>query len=171
MSFKAEQSVQVKGMAMPGVIVSGPHSSPGADRWLVRKADGNVSLMKAADLTAMDARRELVASALFADLVSSRRAWDSLPETSKESYRKVADSVLKALDKDMPTKPGPLKAGDRIRILKDRHDGATVQEGDVLTVTVAPEGSGTFRTNAPRATYTSNWFFLHANEGIGWERA
>jgi len=164
MTFKAEQSVQVKGMTMPGTIVSGPHSSPGADRWLVRKADGNVSLMKAAELTAMDARREIVASTLYAR-ISGHRSWDSISASTRESYLRIADGILTALDK---VTPAPLKAGDRIRILKAMHDGADVRQGDELTVQTVTGRA--FHTDAPRARYTRRWYFLLSNEGIGWER-
>ncbi|MFC9191421.1 hypothetical protein [Streptomyces cyaneofuscatus] len=166
MTFKADETIQVKGMTMPGTILSGPHKSPGADRWLVRKADGNVSLMKAAELTAMDARREAVARSVY-EQMSGHRHWSTLTAVSREPYLRIADAILVALD--TPTEPGPLKAGDRIRILKTMHDGADVRQGDELTVKVVTDRS--FQTDAPRSYHSRRWYFLLSNEGIGWERA
>ncbi|MFJ4960969.1 hypothetical protein ACIP6P_00620 [Streptomyces sp. NPDC088729] len=170
MTFKADETVTVKGMTMPGTILSGPHKSPGADRWLVRKADGNVSLMKGVDITAMDARRETVARSLYAQM-SGISTWTSLTLSMQESYLRIADGILGALDK---TKPGPLKEGDSIRILADRVEGANVRKGDILTV-ISPNyyaNGKTFTTDAPRSSYsTRRWYFGHSGEGVTWERA
>lgn len=42
--LRVGDKVKFRGMAVPAEILSGPHKSPGGDRWLIRKADGNVTL-------------------------------------------------------------------------------------------------------------------------------
>jgi len=68
--------------------------------------------------------------------------------------------------------PGPLKAGDRVRILEDGHQRANVRVGDILTVG-AVYGER-FVTNAPNPWWPADnatWGFVITDEGIGWERA
>lgn len=66
--------------------------------------------------------------------------------------------------------PAGLKAGDRIRILKDSLASARVSAGDVLTVK-SVDPCGQFTTDAPtRIDGGDCWFFELSDEGTGWER-
>jgi len=164
--FKPEERVNYAGMRDPAIIVSGPHAYQAGVRWLVRLADGNVSLVREQRLSPLDDRRERVARIIRAGLTGND-VWERCSDTAKGSYRSLAGDVLAALDE--PAKPVPLAVGDRIRILKRGHFGASVRTGDVLTVTKleAPR----FYTEAPRSTYSSAWVFRLDTEGTGWERA
>jgi hypothetical protein len=79
--------------------------------------------------------------------------------------------VLAALeDAADAEKPGPLKTGDRIRILRSGLEFATVTAGDILTVTTV--GPLNFNTNAPTERgIHAYWTFALSGEGKGWERA
>lgn len=162
--FEANQKVKYSGMVMPATILSGPHASPGADRYLIEKADGNVSLVKFGELTAILSRRETVARMLHGG------RWDVLSPATKATYLRTADRVLAALD-DMPAeaKPAPLTAGDKIRIIKRNLDGADVCVGDILTVLSVR--SVWLTTNAPRSINVGmKWSISASGEGTGWER-
>ncbi|MCF3174775.1 hypothetical protein IPZ61_15765 [Streptomyces sioyaensis] len=167
MSYKAEQKVNYAGMAMPATIISGPHPTHGADRWLIRKADETVSLVKAAELSPILSRRDMVAKTICEAVSFSR--WDSATAMTHARYLRVADHVLAALAANNDTEVAPLAAGDRIRILKTGLEWATVTRGDILTV-MSVDG-GDFRTNAPHAPLGSQWTFAIKGEGKGWERA
>lgn len=56
--------VKVRGMAMPGEILSGPHKSPSGNRWLVTKADGNVTLLREAEFTRIVPREDQVSDVM-----------------------------------------------------------------------------------------------------------
>ncbi|MEU9560337.1 hypothetical protein [Streptomyces fumanus] len=173
MTYTVGEKVKYAKMRDAAEILSGPHASQnGTDRYLIKKADGNVSLVKVTELTAVDSRLDLVAETLH-------RALYGCGLRSKTSYsgRKmyvIADAVLYALDKDAPIKKGPLKKGDRIRITETGHNGASVDRGDILIVQDPDfHGDGSvFTTNAPKATsYSAKvWYFTHHSEGNGWER-
>ncbi|MFF7408684.1 hypothetical protein [Streptomyces lydicus] len=168
MSFKADQRVKFKGMEKPATIISGPHPTHGADRWLIRKADETVSLVKAAELTPILSRRDLVAKAICEGTTYTR--WDSATAMTRIRYLRAADGVLAALaTADDDANPAPLAAGDRIRILRSGLEWATVNRGDVLTVMSVDDID--FRTNAPSAPLGSQWTFALNGEGKGWERA
>ncbi|WP_328546774.1 hypothetical protein [Streptomyces platensis] len=166
--FKAEQKVKFNGMTMPATIISGPHPTHGADRWLIRKADETVSLVKTAELSPIRTRREVVAKAIYTG--SSYARWDAVSPSARTGYLMVADRVLAALAAaDADEKAVPLKSGDRIRILRSGLEFASVSRGDILTVMSV--GRDSFKTNAPAAPVGSQWSFALSNEGKGWERA
>jgi hypothetical protein len=56
--------VNYRGMTMPAEILSGPHKSPGAARYLIMKADGNVSLVPEQDLTRIVPRLDKIAGTM-----------------------------------------------------------------------------------------------------------
>ncbi|MFE3409432.1 hypothetical protein ACFXMT_14180 [Streptomyces mirabilis] len=166
MTFAAEQKVKYKGMVMPATIISGPHQSTGADRYLIRKADGNVSLAPVGMLTALLSRRETVARIMYSR--ANSRAWESTSEPVRRSYLRTADEILTALD-ELPDDAVPLAAGDMVRILRNGQDGARVTKGDVLTVRSVESTS--FTTNDIRGlSLLGKWVFQLAAEGVGWER-
>lgn len=63
-NHKPGAEVKYRGMTMPALVLSGPHKSPGNDRYLIRKADGNVSLVPATDLERIVPRLDQVAGTL-----------------------------------------------------------------------------------------------------------
>ncbi|WP_333731746.1 hypothetical protein [Streptomyces sp. IBSBF 3010] len=169
MTYTAEQKVKFIGMTMPATIISGPHPTHGADRWLIRKADGKVSLVKASELSPLLSRREAVAKVVYES--QTARRWEFTSSYARTGWLRVADKVLAALeDAADAEKPGPLKAGDRIRILRSGLEFASVTAGDILTVTAV---NGTrFNTNAPNERgIHAYWTFDLSGEGKGWERA
>lgn len=97
MTFKAEQRVSYKGMQMPAKVISGPHKSPGAGRYLIEKADGHVTLAREAELTALPSRREKLAIALWGKLSHSRVSWASAPDSAQRTYLEIADLALAEL--------------------------------------------------------------------------
>lgn len=66
--FEAGSKVAYRGMVMPAEILSGPHRSPGRSRYLIQKADGNVSLVSETDLTRVIPRKDQVANAIAVGL-------------------------------------------------------------------------------------------------------
>lgn len=165
MTFTEGQKVSYAGMAMPATIISGPHPSPGADRYLIRKADENVSLVKAGELSELLSRREVVARAI--NSVECPYGLYSLSPTGTRNLFRKVDAVLAALDAMPPE--APLAAGDSIRILKSGLDDAAVLAGDVLKVITV--GRSGFTTNAPSSPHVyASWSFNLADEGTGWER-
>lgn len=62
--FEIGAKVQYRGMRMPAEILSGPHPSPGRNRYLIRKADGNVSLVSVVDLERAVSRLDRVADTI-----------------------------------------------------------------------------------------------------------
>ncbi|MEW2302593.1 hypothetical protein AB0958_21915 [Streptomyces sp. NPDC006655] len=163
--FKVDQEVKYKGMEMPARIISGPHPTYGADRWLVRKADGKVTLAREADLTPILDTREKVAKAIYEGVSAYGYRWEIAGHATRAKYLAIADKVAKAV---APAPTRPLAVGDRIRILKSGLDWASVRRGDVLTVQRL-EDDKTFRTNAP-GYGRDTWVFKVDSEGTGWER-
>lgn len=170
--FEAGQRVKFTGMVMPATIISGPHPTEGADRWLIRKADENVSLVRERELTAVMDRRTAVAKALFERTGYGR--WEDASGPSRGGYLSMADAALAAADAHVD-EAAPLAAGDKIRILSHRLHGAQVDVGDVLTVMSIGladlDGEVGFQTNGPRSPLGGMWHFLLSDEGTGWERA
>jgi len=66
--FKAGDKVRFRGMQMPAEILSGPHKSQGNDRFLIKKADGNVSLVPRTQLQRVVTRIEQVSGTLAMNL-------------------------------------------------------------------------------------------------------
>ena len=165
--FKAGQKVTVAGMRDPGEIISGPHAGFAADRWLVRKADGNVSLLPAKFLAPQDDKRgryaDIISVAIYGTPMEHRGP------TMAEKLRAAADAIVAELDAPQAKS---LAKGDKIRILANRYEGAKVLTGDVLTVQATDEDDDgqTFTTNAPRSSFSHEWYFSHSGEGTGWER-
>ncbi|MDX2590970.1 hypothetical protein PV343_01350 [Streptomyces sp. WI03-4A] len=160
--FKVDQQVMYKHMTMPATILSGPHPTHGRDRWLIRKADGKVSLVPQTDLAEITERRDLAAKAIYDSLGGSYGyTWRTVSIATKRRYLLAADAVLKALD----SKP-PLAVGDRIRILKRNAQYATVSVGEVFTV----NGVNTERVSVKRRDSTGSWSFRMNTEGVDWER-
>lgn len=157
--FTAGQAVNYRGMAMPATIISGPHRSPGAVRYLIEKADGNVSLVKAGELSVELSRREKIARAAYS--AASAGEWERTNATARLCYLNIADAII-ALDEK------PLAVGDEIRILQSGHHGADVRKGDILTVTGL--AGREVITNAPGQPFRKSWHFTRGHEGIGWER-
>jgi hypothetical protein len=165
MTFKKDQQVRYSRMDKPATVISGPHKTPGVwQRYLIEKADGNVSLVPASELSELDGRAEEVA-ALMWGVIHVGSPWSvSYTSDVRDRYRAAAEAVLAKL-----AEPAPLKVGDRIRILKDRAAGATVCRDDVLTVMRVHGDS--IKTDAPRALYAHTWEFPLSSEGTAWERA
>lgn len=63
-NHKVGAKVNYRGMTMPAEILSGPHKSPGAARYLIMKADGNVSLVPEQDLTHIVPRLDKIAGTM-----------------------------------------------------------------------------------------------------------
>jgi hypothetical protein len=94
--FKTGDRVKYRGMAMPAEILSGPHSSPGAPRWLVRKADGHVTLVPTAYLTRIVPRLDRVAGTLA--MTMHGRPFVSLNMRDRVHVAAVAANVLRIAD-------------------------------------------------------------------------
>ncbi|MGW2591678.1 hypothetical protein ACWCXC_15635 [Streptomyces sp. NPDC001515] len=162
--FKAEEKVKYARMAMPATILSGPHNSPGHDRYLIRKADGNVSLVKFTELSPLapeDPRVEVLTRALMV-------SYEIASESMRESFRVKAKRLLATIDRASAPEPEPLTKGSRIRILKRSAEGAIVREGDVLEVVHVTRHY--VCTEAPRSLRNRNWAFQLSGEGDLWER-
>jgi hypothetical protein len=178
-TFKAEARVKWAHHTDPATIISGPHKTHGVGaRWLIRKADDTVSLVRESELSVwVDRRIALAARTLYQSLSGSalRTGWTALPLSTRTMYTGLATAVLAALDaEDVTPEPkataGPLKVGDRIRIIMDRHAGANVRSGDVLTVRSV--GALMFTTSVPtRAGRYGSYTFRVDAEGTGWVRA
>lgn len=100
-TYEVGQRVKFVGMVQPATILSGPHRTHGAPRWLIRKADDTVSLVSGTYLSEWyDPRIPLVAQTLYATLSGSaaRLRYEALPTDSKAVYTGTASAVLKALD-------------------------------------------------------------------------
>lgn len=169
-TYAVGEAVNFRGNVMPATILSGPHKTHGAQRWLITKADGTVSLVRETELSKWLSRRDAVARAMHQALTYKSSSWAALPNAGQLLYLNAADAVLKALDvlpeAAAPAKPGPLKTGDRIRILETGHMGANVSRGNVLSV---HRVGATVFTAAHVGRLTSYTFRLDA-EGTGWER-
>lgn len=162
--FTVGQRVSVRGMEMPGEITSGPHKTVGAvPRWLVTKADGNVSLLRETELSAVRTPAE-VAADIIARKVYMVPIGD-LVAGSQHKCRDAANAVLAEIGKAKP-----LAVGDRIRILERNHNAARVNVGDILTVQTVDSSGEVFSTNAPRNSLMGSWYFRSSTEGKGWER-
>lgn len=169
--FKPEQKVKYTKHEMPATVISGPHPTHGADRWLIRKADGKVSLVRQHELSEISDKREATAKAIYTALGSSYGyTWSTVTYTTRRKYLAAADAVLKALEPAPAPAPAlrKLAAGDKIRILHDRLDHASVKRGDVLTVKAV--NASYLSTYAPGYSYRDTWSFMLSGEGTGWER-
>jgi hypothetical protein len=171
MGYVEGAKVTYKGMVMPATIISGPHPTHGADRWLIRKADDTVTLARETDLTPVDALRERAAAAAWGTTrLSGVHGWTDLTPSLRDKYLRIVDAVIDELKTEAEPAKRPLKVGDRIRILRAGLDGASVRKGEVITVTLVDE-SKLFRAEAPIWKQPRGyWLFSKSAEGTGWER-
>ncbi|MGW4986299.1 hypothetical protein ACWEQ3_01430 [Streptomyces mirabilis] len=94
--FRAGAKVRYRNMAMPAEIISGPHKSPGNSRYLIRKADGNVSLVPFTDLERIVPRLDQVAGTLA--MVLYGRSFASLDTPRKMQVAQAATRALAIAD-------------------------------------------------------------------------
>ncbi|WP_329544681.1 hypothetical protein OG548_08160 [Streptomyces sp. NBC_01356] len=94
---KVGSKVKYRGMTMPAEVLSGPHTSPGNDRYLIRKADGNVSLVPVTDLERVVPRVDQVAGTL--SVVIYGRAFVNLDLRTQIRVANVAKNVLDIADR------------------------------------------------------------------------
>jgi hypothetical protein len=92
--FAVGSKVKYRGMAMPAEVLSGPHQTVGSHRYryLIRKADGNVSLVPAQDITRVVPRLDKMAGTLA--MVLYQRPYYSL---DGHAQVKVAQAAARAL--------------------------------------------------------------------------
>lgn len=90
--FEAGSKVAYRGMAMPAEILSGPHRSPGCSRYLIKKADGNVSLVSETELTRITPRKDQVANVIAVALYG--RGIQTLHLSQRYA---IADAAMKAI--------------------------------------------------------------------------
>lgn len=90
--FKTGTKVRYRNMSEPAEVLSGPHPSPGRTRYLIRKADGNVSLVSEADIERAIPRLDQVAGTLAIGLYG-------LPFMSLDVARKtrIAQAAARAI--------------------------------------------------------------------------
>jgi hypothetical protein len=91
-AFKAGDKVKYRGMVMPAEVLSGPHQSNGRNRYLITKADGNVSLVPVTDLERVVTRIDQVAGTL--SMVLYGRSFVSLP---RDTQLQVAQAAARAI--------------------------------------------------------------------------
>lgn len=94
--FKLGTKVNYRGMSMPAEILSGPHRSPGTARYLILKADGNVSLVPERDLTRIVTRLDKTAGTLAMNLYG--RSYASLDFQTQVKLARAAQQILKVAD-------------------------------------------------------------------------
>jgi hypothetical protein len=96
-TFEAGTKVQYSGMVMPAEVLSGPHKTTGnRARYLIRKADGNVSLVFATELRRARTRVEKMAESL--SITQFGRPFYSLDRMSQSRLRGVAVRALEIAD-------------------------------------------------------------------------
>jgi hypothetical protein len=95
--FRVGDKVTYRNMTMPAEILSGPHKSPGRDRYLVRKADGNVSLVSVTVLERVFPRVEQMAGTLAVVLYG--RTFAMLDPHTKLKLAEAARRTLLIADK------------------------------------------------------------------------
>jgi hypothetical protein len=95
-TFEVDAKVKVRGMNQAGTVLSGPHKSPGHDRYLVRKADGNISLIKSTELEKAVPRIDIMAGTLA--IVLYGRSYVSLDYPTRMKISRVAARALVIAD-------------------------------------------------------------------------
>jgi hypothetical protein len=90
--FKTGDKVRYRNMTVPAEILSGPHQSPGRERYLIRKGDGYVSLVSASDIERVVPRIDQVAGTL--SMVLYGRSFVSLP---RDTQLQVAQAAARAI--------------------------------------------------------------------------
>lgn len=94
--FAVGSEVSYRGMNMPAEVISGPHPSPGRNRYLIKKADGNVSLVSETDLTRAIPRLDQVADAIAVEVYGLRLS--VLPVGYQFSAKRAAAQVIAVAD-------------------------------------------------------------------------
>jgi hypothetical protein len=95
-AFKTGDKVKYRGMTMPAEVLSGPHPSNGRNRYLITKADGNVSLVPVTDLERIVPRLDQVAGTLA--MVLYGRSFVSLPRHTQLQVAQAATRSLAIAD-------------------------------------------------------------------------
>ena len=94
--FKPGDKVKYRNMTMPAEILSGPHRSPGRERFLIRKADGNVSLVPRTDIERVTPRLDKVADTLARTIYN--RPLETLGSGYQHTLRNAASAVIRTAD-------------------------------------------------------------------------
>jgi hypothetical protein len=94
--FKAGDKVKYRGMVMPAEVLSGPHKSNSRNRYLINKADGNVSLVPVTDIERIVPRLDRIAGTLAVTLYG--RSYVSLNTRDQVRIAAVAANVLRIAD-------------------------------------------------------------------------
>jgi hypothetical protein len=94
--FKTGDKVKYRGMVMPGEILSGPHRAPAGTRYLVRKADGNVTLAYVTHLERIIPRIDQVAERLAVGVYA--RQFGSLDIRTQMRLVQVARAAIEIAD-------------------------------------------------------------------------
>jgi hypothetical protein len=95
--FNAGDKVRYSNMAMPAEVLSGPHKAPNTVRYLIAKADGNVSLVPASAIERIVPRLDQVAGTLAMNLYG--RSYMSLDIQRRMQIARAAAHVLDIADK------------------------------------------------------------------------
>lgn len=96
MALKAGDKVKYDRMAMPAEVLSGPHKSPGNDRYLIRKADGNVTLASTTQLERIVPRLDRIAGTIAMEVYG--RPFISLDTYRRMKVAALAQTVLRIAD-------------------------------------------------------------------------
>jgi len=95
--FKAGDKVTYRGMVMPAEVLSGPHRTTGQRlRYLIRKADGNVSLVPVTDLQRVVPRLDKVSGTLSMHIYG--RPWSALDTPRRMQIATAAVAAIRIAD-------------------------------------------------------------------------
>jgi hypothetical protein len=94
--FKAGDKVKYRDMVMPAEVLSGPHKTPGNPRYLVRKADGNVTLAYLSEFERIVPRLDRIAGTLAMTLYGL--PYTALNQRDQLRVAHVAGNVLRIAD-------------------------------------------------------------------------
>jgi hypothetical protein len=95
--YKPGSKVRYRDMTMPAEVLSGPHKTTGARlRYLIRKADGNVSLVPVTDIERIVPRLDQVAGTLA--MVLYGRSYVSLDLGTQVKLAQAATRTLAIAD-------------------------------------------------------------------------
>jgi hypothetical protein len=94
--FKTGDKVRYRNMTVPAEILSGPHQSPGRERYLIRKGDGYVSLVSASDIERVVPRIDQVMGTLA--MLIHGTSYIALNHTSRHRIAVAAARVLEIAD-------------------------------------------------------------------------
>lgn len=94
--FKAGDKVKYRSMNQPAEILSGPYKSHGCERYLIEKADENVSLVPVTDLERLVPRIDKVAGTMA--LVLYGRSFALLPPHTQMQVAQAAARAIAIAD-------------------------------------------------------------------------